>query len=122
MSVARKPPATDTFGGQGGTGGYQPPLPTLAEASPTLSPELVLRFQALVEEVTDELMRKQNLDRQACRADAVAILVAASQHFDHEMAGGASPLTYLLLEEQSKITACMGPAHDPLQAASFLKA
>jgi hypothetical protein len=47
-------------------------------AAPAVSPELIRRFHALVDEVTDELMQDQDLDRRTCRADALTLLIASS--------------------------------------------
>lgn len=90
---------------------------------PTISAELVSRFHALIEEVTDELMQGQGqeVDRQACRADAITILVATSEQFDSAPEGGESPLMYLLLEEQQKTAAILGLATATGHAPVFIK-
>lgn len=84
---------------------------TPSATAPILSPDVVGRFRALIEEVTDQLMQGAELDRRACRADAIALLIATSQHVDEPSAdGGESPLMYLLLEEQQKAAAASGEA------------
>lgn len=91
-------------------------------APPSLSPELVSRFHALVDEVTDELMQDRGLDRRACRADAIAMLVATSELLDDgPPEHGESPLMYLLLEEQQRSAAVLDrvAAHRP--ALTFMK-
>lgn len=69
-------------------------------AAESVSPELVRRFQELVEEVILELMQGGSRDRHACREDAVALLLAASRHLDGPPA--ESPLMHLLLQEQQR--------------------
>jgi hypothetical protein len=90
---------------------------------PAVSAELVSRFHALIEEVTDELMQGQgqDLDRQTCRADAITILVATSEQLDGSAEGGESPLMYLLLEEQQKTAAILGLATATGHAPVFIK-
>jgi hypothetical protein len=88
---------------------------------PALSPELIRRFEALVEEVTQELMQGGPCgDRRTCRADAVALLMAASEQLIDPAEDRESPLQYLLLEEQQRIAAMLGqaPGH---RARSMLK-
>lgn len=74
------------------------------DTPPALMPQLLSRFLALIEDVTDELMRgRDRLDRQSCRADAIELLIATSgQQGNPQEDGGESPLTYMLLEEQQK--------------------
>jgi hypothetical protein len=91
-----------------------------AAAAP-LSPDVVSRFRALIDEVTDHLMHGSHHDRGTCRADAIALLIATSGHVDEPADDGAeSPLMYLLLEEQRKAAAALGrvPAD---RSAAFLK-
>ena len=93
-----------------------------AEA-PSVSPELIRRFHALVDDVTDELMRGHNLDRRTCRADAIALLIATSALVDEPPPPcGESPLMYFLLEEQQMASLALGrvPAQGP--ALDFMKA
>ena len=86
-----------------------------------LNPELVHRFHALIEEVTDELMQDRDLDRHTCRADAIALLIATSQHVDDPSEAAESPLMYLLLEEQQKAAAVLGKADIGGQLPAFLR-
>lgn len=89
---------------------------------PSLSPELVSRFHALVDEVTDELMQDRGLDRRACRADAIALLVATSALLDDAPPEhGESPLMYLLLEEQQRAAAVLDRAGTHRPALTFMK-
>jgi hypothetical protein len=111
MPVVEKAPASMFLGGHSG----QQQAPAHAAeadppARPAISPELVQRFHALVEEVTDELMQGENLDRKVCRADAITLLIATSQELDGAEATAESPLRYLLLEEQQKAAAALGNA------------
>lgn len=89
--------------------------------TPALSPELIHRFHALIEEVTDELMQGQHQDRRTCRADAITLLIATSRHVDSPSEGGESPLTYLLLEERQKAAAVLGTAGTSGHAPAFLR-
>lgn len=59
---------------------------------PVLTPDLIKRFKALIEEVTQELMQGPCNDRNTCRADAIALLVAASERFENPAEGIESPL------------------------------
>jgi hypothetical protein len=91
-----------------------------AAAAP-LSPDVVRRFHALIDEVTDQLMFGSHHDRGTCRADAIALLIATSGHVDEPANDDAeSPLMYLLLEEQCKAAAALGRAPADRRAA-FLK-
>jgi hypothetical protein len=93
-----------------------------AEA-PAVSPELIRRFHALVDDVTDELMQGRNLDRRTCRADAIALLIATSGLVDETPPEyGESPLMYLLLEEQQKASSALGRAQTQGLALNFMKA
>jgi hypothetical protein len=52
-----------------------------------LKEDMVDRFRAMIESVTDELMVHQPMDRDACRADAITMLMAVAQ----DMAAAAAP-------------------------------
>jgi len=92
-------------------------------ASAPLSPEFVKRFHALIDDVTDDLMQGPHADRATCRADAIALLVAASGLVaDGPAEHGESPLMYLLLEEQQRAAAVLGRAQRPGPALTFMKA
>ena len=81
---------------------------------PALSPELVQRFEALVEEVTQELMQgSPSGDWRTCRADAVALLMAAGERLIDPVDDAESPLKYLLLEEQQRIAVLLDQAPSP---------
>lgn len=90
--------------------------------SPTLSPELVRRFHALIEEVTDQLMQSPHQDRNICRSDAITLLIATSQQVDAAAETGESPLMYLLLEEQQKAAAALTAIEPPSHVSAFLRA
>jgi len=80
----------------------------------------------LIDEVTDELMQGGDVDRDTCRADAIALLIATSgnnrsEQDDDAPESAESPLRYLLFEEQQKAAAVLGRAGNPSQAATFLK-
>lgn len=93
------------------------------ESRPAVSPELVSRFLALIEEVTDELMQGQGpeVDRRTCRADAITVLMATSEQLDGPPEQGESPLMYLLLEERQKAAAILGLAGATDQVPVFIK-
>jgi hypothetical protein len=91
------------------------------EAVGGLEPTLVERFHALVEEVTTELMSAGSFDRDSCRADAIALLTAASDRL-YQDASPESPLNYLLMEERQKAEAALDPKTTPRQPLTFLKA
>ncbi len=113
-------PVFDMSGDQGGHGGAHHGLKHSPEiVPPKVSPELARRFRALIEEVTDELMRGTDLDRSACRADAIALLVATSDQFDDDEKNNESPLRYLLLEEQAKAAAGLCETGD--QPLAFMR-
>lgn len=97
---------------------------TASGPSPTLNPELVRRFHALIEEVTDQLMQSPHQDRTICRADAITLLIATSQQVDDASeAVGESPLMYLLLEEQQKAAAALTTTVElPSHVSAFLRA
>jgi len=116
-------PVGGASGGQAGHRGSEGgPAPAAFQAAPGLNPELVQRFHALVEEVTDELMQEPAQDRTRCRADAIALLIATCDQVESFPEPGESPLQYLLLEEQRKAVAALGPAETPDDASTFLRA
>ena len=125
MTLARIPTVSNVFSGNADHGHDlrddttppSEPVPT-----PALSPEVVRRFHALIDEVTGELMQDARLDRHTCRADAIALLIAASEQADAVFDSGESPLMYLLLEEQQKTAAALGHAGDSGSAPAFLRA
>jgi hypothetical protein len=90
-------------------------------AKPAVSAELVSRFHALIDEVTEELMQDTEADRYTCRADAIALLVASSEPAGGAPQGVESPLRYLLFEEQQKAAVALGRAGNPGQVSTFLK-
>jgi hypothetical protein len=126
--VARPEPVSDKVPatGAGQPAGDDPRRPRTAvspAAAPAVSPELIRRFHALVDDVTDELMQGQNLDRRTCRADAIALLIATSGVVDENPPqDGESPLMYLLLEEQQKASLALGRAKTHGPALNFMKA
>jgi hypothetical protein len=83
---------------------------TPSPAEPSLSADLIARFEALIEEVTQELMQSRCNDQNTCRADAIALLLAASEQFENPAQRPESPLKYMLLEEQSRSRALLGEA------------
>ena len=101
-------------------GGSAPP--SHASAPKGLNPELVRRFHALIEEVTDELMQDPQQDHDACRADAIALLIATCEHVEDAAEPGESPLQYLLIEEQRKAIAALGQVERSEDASTFLRA
>ena len=110
-------------GQQAGDDPRRAPTAVGAAAAPTVSPELIRRFHALVDDVTDELMRGQNLDRRTCRADAIALLIATSALVDEPPPpSGESPLMYFLLEEQQMASLALGRAPAQGRALDFMKA
>jgi len=118
-----KVPATGAAGGHGRDEQGRPHIAVSPAAAPSVNPEFLRRFHALVDEVTDELMQGQDLDRRTCRADAIALLVASCGLVDDTPPDyGESPLMYLLLEEQQKASSALGrtPAQGP--ALNFMKA
>jgi hypothetical protein len=125
MTLARIPPVSNVFSGNADHG-HDPrddtaPQPDPAP-TPALNPEVVRRFHALIEEVTDELMQNARLDRHTCRADAIALLIATSEQADAAFDTGESPLMYLLLEEQQKAAAALGNAGASGSGPAFLRA
>ena len=124
-------PATEVFpavnhasGGLVGHGDTHrgPASASASSAAPGLNPELVRRFQALIEEVTDELMQDPHQDEDRCRADAIALLIATCEHVESPPEPGPSPLQYLLLEEQRKAVAAWGGVEMSDDASTFLRA
>lgn len=110
-------------GQQAGDDPRRAPTAVGAAAAPTVSPELIRRFHALVDDVTDELMRGQNLDRRTCRADAIALLIATSALVDEPPPpSGESPLMYFLLEEQQMASLALGRVPAQGRALDFMKA
>lgn len=93
-----------------------------AVPSPVLDAELVRRFHALIEEVTDQLMQSPHQDRNTCRADAITLLIATSEQVDDTTEPGESPLMYLLLEERQKAAAALAATEPPGRASAFLRA
>lgn len=125
MTLARIAPVSNVFSGNADHGDdprdktttpSEVPAPT-----PALSPEVVRRFHALIEEVTDELMQDAHLERHTCHTDAIALLIATSQQVDALSESGESPLMYLLLEEQQKAAAVLGMAETPGHLPAFLR-
>jgi len=100
------------------------PTPAPAVAPPGLSTEMAGRFQALIDDVTAELMQGGQADRDTCRADAIALLVAASGQLGPDAEAAESPLLYLLREEQHKAAKALGsaaPAAAEPAAFTFMK-
>jgi hypothetical protein len=120
--VGDQVPAT----GAGEPAGDDPRRPHTAvspAAAPAVSPELIRRFHALVDDVTDELMQGRNLDRRTCRADAITLLIASSGLIDETPPQyGESPLMYFLLEEQQKASLALGRPKTHGPALNFMKA
>jgi hypothetical protein len=114
-------PIFDMGGDHGRHGGARRGREDTPAAAPrkNVSPELVSRFRALIEDVTDELMGGQDLDRSACRADAIALLMATNEQFEGDDDGVESPLRYLLLEEQAKAAAIVREPDD--RSIAFMK-
>lgn len=125
MTLARIAPVSNVFSGNADHGDDprdKATSPSEPAPPPALSPEVVRRFHALIEEVTDDLMQDAHLDRHTCRADAIALLIATSQQVDAPSESGESPLMYLLLEEQQKAAAVLGTAETSGHRPSFLRA
>ena len=115
-------PAAGT-GQQAGDDPRRFPTAVGAAEAPSVSPELIRRFHALVDDVTDELMRGQNLDRRTCRADAIALLIATTALIDEPPPpSGESPLMYFLLEEQQMASLALGRVQTQGPALDFMKA
>jgi len=122
MTFAERPQPHDVPGGNAGHGDASchggPASPT---PPPSLSPELVSRFHALIEEVTDELMQGQNFDRATCRADAITMLIATSAQVEGPEEAAESPLMYLLQEERQKAAALLSKAGSATEPLTYLK-
>jgi hypothetical protein len=123
MTLARIAPVSHVFSGHAdhGDDAHDNPAPA-SEPAPALDPDVVRRFHALIEEVTDALLQDAPLDRQTCRADAIALLIATCDQVDAPSEGGESPLMYLLLEEQQKSAAVLGAAESSGGLPSFVRA
>lgn len=120
---AERVQATRAASEHGGDERGRPHIAASPVAAPSVSPELVRRFQALIDEVTDELMQGQQLDRRTCRADAIALLVATNGLLDESPPQhDDSPLMYLLLEEQQKAASVLGRAQPVGSLLTFMKA
>jgi len=117
MTLVVRPQAADMSGDSSNQEGNRSPMTGGSAEGPTLNPELVRRFHALVDEVTVQLMQGRGIDRQTCRADAISLLIATNEHLDDSPEGGESPLRYLLLEEQRKAATVQGNA-EPLHGAA----
>ena len=124
-------PAIDAFPPVGGASGGQvrqgdsqgqPGSKAVSWPARGISPELVRRFHALVEEVTDELMHDPQQDRVRCRADAITLLMATCEQVEDFPEPEGRPLQFLLNEEQSKVLAALGQAAAPDEASTFLRA
>jgi hypothetical protein len=124
-------PATEIFpavnGASGGLVGHGDSnggsaAPAGSSVAPGLNPELVRRFQALIEEVTGELMQDPHQDEGRCRADAIALLMATCEHVESPPEPGPSPLRYLLQEEQRKAVAAWGGVEMSDDTSTFLRA
>ena len=85
-----------------------------AQAQPqpdrALSGDKLERMLALVDEVTEELMRGGPGDRRVCRLDAITLLMATFERL-RDQQSEESPLMYLLQEERQKAAAALG-RHD----------
>jgi len=92
-----------------------------APAKPALSLEMLSRFRALIDDVTDELMQGQDASREACRADAITLLMATGNTMADEGTPVESPLMYLLKEEQHKAAQALGQAPAEAPAYTFMK-
>lgn len=120
MTLVERPLPGDALGSHAGHGENSRSTAARA-AKPGVSRELVSRFHALIDEVTDELMEGGEADRHTCRADAIALLIATSEQGNGAPEGVESPLRYLLLEEQQKAAAALGKARNPGHTLTFLK-
>ncbi|WP_251779944.1 hypothetical protein [Caldimonas mangrovi] len=89
-------------------------------AHQALSADALTRFHALVDEVTEELMRGGTGDRRVCRLDAITLLMAACERLRDEQPG-ESPLVYLLQEEQQKAAAALGQHPVNAPALAYMK-
>jgi hypothetical protein len=85
-----------------------------------LGADTVGRIHALVDEVTEELMRGGPSDRRVCRLDAITLLMATCERLRDEQAG-ESPLMYLLQEERQKAAAALGQQSAQVPALAYMK-
>lgn len=126
MPLARITPVSNVLSGSADHGDDprdQSAPPSEPAPPPALNPDVVSRFHALIEEVTDELLRDtQQPDRQTCRADAIALLIATCEQVDAPSESEESPLMYLLLEERQKAAAVLGVAESSGHLPEFLRA
>ncbi|HEY9106127.1 MAG TPA: hypothetical protein VIN58_05575 [Roseateles sp.] len=128
LAFSRTDIITPVSGASGGDVGHGDSHRSRASASTPseakgLSPDLVRRFHALIEEVTGELMRDPDQDHESSRADAIALLIATCEHVESSSEPGESPLQYLLLEEQRKAVAALGnKVGMPDDSFTFLRA
>lgn len=109
------------MGSQAGHGENSKGTVARGAKKPVVSRELVGRFHALIDEVTEELMEGGEADRETCRADAIALLIANSDQDNSASESPESPLRYLLLEEQQKAAVALGRAGNVGQPLAFLK-
>jgi len=91
-----------------------------------LNEELMNRFKALIEGVTDELMAGQEgvLDREACRADAITLLMSAGEQLAAPPeAPDVSGVVVDMLREEQRMRENKGPAQtaEPEQIFTFLR-
>ena len=92
-----------------------------------LNEELMNRFKALIEGVTDELMAGQEgvVDREACRADAITLLMAAGEQLaaPPEAPPDVSGVVVDMLREEQRMRENKGtaPAAGPEQIFTFLR-
>lgn len=108
MMALQKAQTGDMSGGHAGQRKNPARAAPEAATGPGVSPALLGRFRALIDEVTDELMQGRSGDRNSFRADAIALLIATNGHIDGPSDAVESPLTYLLREEQQKAAAALG--------------
>jgi hypothetical protein len=116
MSGVKVPRIVSVSAGHGDTGGENPnhpPAPAQEDQAPI--PEWMDRLRALIEEVTNQLGGAAPGDRQACRSDAIDLLLAAIKELAVPLEIGESPLMYLLLEEQQKAATLLAKASPNVQ-------
>jgi hypothetical protein len=85
-----------------------------------LSNDKLDRLLALVDEVTEELMRGGPGDRRVCRLDAITLLMATFERL-RDAQPGESPLMYLLQEERQKAAAALGRHDAQAPALTYMK-
>ncbi len=109
MLLVQRLSTADMGSAGGGQGGAPPePVPAKPVAKPEISAELLSRFQALIGEVTQQLMQgATDPNPQTYRADAIALLLAANEQLDEDDPI-ESPLLYLLTEEKHKSAVLLG--------------